>query len=63
MVVKNFELSTELSRMVRQAIRYVADCFGGPCRGRTYGPLIKSPAEDLPQNTQHEESSAKVEDS
>jgi hypothetical protein len=19
----------------------VVDCFGGPCRGRTYGPLIK----------------------
>jgi hypothetical protein len=27
------------------------------------GPLIKSPAEDLPQNTQQNESSAKEEDS
>jgi hypothetical protein len=36
--------------------------FGGPCRGRTYGPLIKSPVEDLPQNTQHNESAAKEED-
>ena len=34
-----------------------------PCRGRTYGPLIKSPAEDLPQDTQHNESAAKGEDS
>jgi len=30
-----------------------------PCRGRTYGPLIKSPSEELPQATQHNESSAK----
>ena len=37
--------------------------FGGPCRGRTYGPLIKSPAETLPQDTQQEESSTKREDS
>ena len=37
--------------------------FGGPCRGRTYGPLIKSPAEELPQDTQQEESTAKGEDS
>ena len=37
--------------------------FGGPCRGRTYGPLIKSPAEDLPQNTHEEQSSAKDKDS
>ena len=27
----------------------VADCFGGPCRGRTYGPLIKSEAEGVAQ--------------
>jgi len=39
------------------------ETFGGPCRGRTYGPLIKSPAEDLSQETQQEESSAKWEDS
>ena len=26
--------------------------IGGPCRGRTYGPLIKSPAERLTENTQ-----------
>jgi hypothetical protein len=37
--------------------------FGGPCRGRTYGPLIKSLPEDLPQNTLQEETSAKSEDS
>jgi len=36
----------------------VAGKFGGPCRGRTYGPLIKSPAEDLPENTQQNESVA-----
>ena len=36
---------------------------GGPCRGRTYGTLIKSPAEDLPQDTQQNESAAKGEDS
>ena len=37
--------------------------FGEPCRGRTYGPLIKSLLESLPQDTQQEESSPKVEDS
>jgi hypothetical protein len=37
--------------------------FGGPCRGRTYGPLIKSLDEALPQDTQQKESSAKGEDS
>ena len=37
--------------------------FGGPCRGRTYGPLIKSPEEALPQDTQHNEPAAKDEDS
>ena len=26
--------------------------FGGPCRDRTYGPLIKSPVETQPSNTQ-----------
>jgi hypothetical protein len=36
--------------------------IGGPCRGRTYGPLIKSPAETLPQDAQQEEPSAKGED-
>jgi hypothetical protein len=35
---------------------------GGPCRGRTYGPLIKSLAEDSPQRTLQEESSAKIEE-
>ena len=30
--------------------------FGGPCRGRTYGPLIKSPAEVLPEDTHQQES-------
>ena len=37
--------------------------FGGPCRGRTYGPLIKSPAETPPQDTQQEQSQANGEDS
>jgi hypothetical protein len=37
--------------------------FGGPCRGRTYGPLIKSPAEELPKDIQQNESIAKMEDS
>jgi hypothetical protein len=41
----------------------VVEKFGGPCRGRTYGPLIKSLPEDLPQNTLQEETSAKSEDS
>ncbi len=31
--------------------------------GRTYGHLIKSPAEDLPQDTEQNQSSAKEEDS
>ena len=29
--------------------------FGGPCRGRPYGPLVKSPAEDQPQATRQDE--------
>jgi hypothetical protein len=37
--------------------------YGGPGRGRTYGPLIKSPAEDPLQNTHYNESTAKREDS
>jgi hypothetical protein len=37
--------------------------FGGPCRGRTYGPLIKSLVEDQSHNTLQEELSANSEDS
>jgi len=37
--------------------------FGGPCRGRTYGPLIKSPDEALSQSTQQNPSVVKDEDS
>jgi hypothetical protein len=37
--------------------------FSGPCKGRTYGPLMKSPAEDLTQDTPQEQSSATFEDS
>ena len=37
---------------------YVSECISGPCRGRTYGSLFKSPGESLPENTQHEESLA-----
>jgi len=36
--------------------------IGGPCRGRTYGPLIKSPGEILPENSQHDKSLANSED-
>ena len=49
--------------IIEQEGAEVLETFGGPCRGRTYGPLIKSLAEDLPQNTLQEESSAKIEDS
>jgi len=35
---------------------------GGPCRGRTYGPLIKSTDETLPTLTYPEESEANNED-
>jgi hypothetical protein len=41
----------------------VVEKFGGPCRGRTYGSLIKRPAEDISQNTQQERSPVKREDS
>jgi len=41
----------------------VVEKFGGPCRGRTYGPLMKSPDEALPQDTPQNESAAKGEDS
>ena len=37
--------------------------FDGPCRSRTFGPLIKSLDEGLPQNTQQEQSSGKGGDS
>ena len=30
-----------MSRIV-EWLEGASDCFGGPCRGRTYGPLIKS---------------------
>jgi hypothetical protein len=43
--------------------RHAQARFGGPCRGRTHGPLIKSLAEDLPQNTQENVSLTKEEDS
>jgi len=36
--------------------------FGGPCRGRTYGPLIKSSADSLTQNTQDEQTPSNNED-
>jgi hypothetical protein len=42
---------------------YVVEELVGRLRGRTYAPVIKSPAEHLPQNTQQEESSAKEEES
>ena len=46
------------------ALSYVSPLiFGGPCRGRTHGPLIKSLVEDISQNTLQEESSAKSKDS
>ncbi len=41
----------------------VVEKFGGPCRGRTYGPLMKSPDEDQVHDTHHDESAAKGEDS
>lgn len=33
------------------------EIFGGPCRGRTYGQLIKSLDEDLPSTTSQDLSS------
>lgn len=36
--------------MMRRIMEYF--CDGGLCRGRTYGPLIKSPAPLQPENTQ-----------
>ena len=42
--------STNLAQASGQALTvYIVEEFGGPCRGRTYGPLIKSPSEELPQ--------------
>ena len=34
--------------------------FGGPSRGRTYGPLMKSPVENFPQDTRDEQSLANM---
>ena len=34
--------------------------FGGPCRGRTYGPLIKSCDDTLPPETQDDLSEGKI---
>jgi hypothetical protein len=33
------------------------------CAHRTYGPLIKSPVDDLPEDTQQDQSATKDEDS
>ena len=41
----------------------VVEKFGGPCRGWTYSPLIKSPDEDLLPDSQQNESSTKEEKS
>ena len=35
--------------------------LGGPCRGRTYGPLMTSSAENIPQHTQDDELADKIE--
>lgn len=37
--------------------------FDGPCRSRTFGPLIKSLVENLPEDTQQDQSAAKEQDS
>jgi integrase len=37
--------------------------FGGPCRGRTYGPLIKSSDQTQPEPTHDELSQGKIEES
>ena len=41
----------------------VVEEFGGPCRGRTYGPLIKSSDQPQPEPTQDELSQRKNEES
>jgi len=58
-----------LARAVRLAGAGRSAPAGGYCNimmgctgGQTYGPLIKSPDEDLPQDTQQEQSAAKGED-
>ena len=45
------------------ALFEITSLLGARMRGRIYGPLIKSPDEDLPQDTQQEQSLAKGEDS
>ena len=37
--------------------------FGGPCRGRTYGPLIKSSERFQSEQTQHDLTQQQTEDS
>ncbi len=36
------EMTAELSRPESQVFEKIMEENGGPCRGRTYGPLIKS---------------------
>jgi len=39
------------------------DLFGGPCRDRTCGPLIKSSNQDQPEQTQDELTTPKPDES
>jgi hypothetical protein len=41
----------------------VAGKFGGPCRGRTYGSLIKSSAQSQSEQTPHDLTLQQTEDS
>lgn len=46
----------------RKCLRMLKEENGGPCRGRTYGPLIKSTDEILPTLPYPERSEANNED-
>lgn len=53
----------ETARVEMSATAYEPENDKEPtCKGRTYGPPIKSLTEDLSQNTLQEEASAKSED-
>jgi hypothetical protein len=62
--VKVLEKSSSPPSTMRGGVKYCAqDDSNGGKRLKSYGPLIKSPDEALPQDTQQEPSAAKGEDS
>ena len=65
--IKYFLGSTAYTVPTRRLARRERKCkwliCGGPCRGRTYGPLIKSSEQSKSEQTQHDLTPQQTEDS